>query len=111
MRSELLKIAVGGMELPCRATMGAMLRFKHESGREVTEIDPACVSDLTLWLWCCVKSACSCDGVPFDLSLLEFADRLHPSTLRLWAESQKPEPSTGAGAPACIEGAEKKTEA
>lgn len=85
----LLKITVGGVEYPCRATMGAMLRFKRETGREVTEIDAKSVSDLALWLWCCVVSACSADGVTFELSLMEFADLLSPETLRQWTASHE----------------------
>lgn len=84
-----MKITVGGVEYPCRATMGAMLRFKRETGREVTEIDAKSVSDLALWIWCCVVSACNADGVAFELSLMEFADHLSPETLRQWAESHK----------------------
>lgn len=88
MKKSLLKVAVRGEEYPCRATMGAMLRFKHESGKEVTEINAGSMSDLVLWLWCCVVSACRADGVAFDLSLMDFADQLSPEIMKQWAESQ-----------------------
>ena len=95
---------VGGVEYPCRATMGAMLRFKRETGREVTEMDATSVSDLALWLWCCVASACNADGVSFGLSAMDFADQLSPETLRQWSESHD-------APPAAEQGAEKKREA
>ena len=48
-----IEITVNGKAYPCRQTMGAMLRFKRESGKEVTEIKGE-VSDLCTYLWCCV---------------------------------------------------------
>ena len=82
--SKMMKIMVGGRELPCRATMGAMLRFKHETGREVTDLDMGLMSDVAIWLWCCVSSACSADGVEFGLGLMEFADLLSPEVMTSW---------------------------
>ena len=64
--------------------MGAMLRFKRETGREVTELDGGSLSDLCTYLWCCVKSASSADGRDFGLSLMEFADVIDPGVLREW---------------------------
>jgi len=66
--------------------MGAMLRFKNETGREVTEIDGG-FSDLCTYLWCCVVSACKHDSVPFDLQLMDFADSIKPEEMSAWAES------------------------
>lgn len=56
------KVTVAGKEYPCRQTMGAMLRFKRETGREVTDMTDG-VSDLCTYLYCCVVSACMADGV------------------------------------------------
>ena len=44
---------MAGKEYPCRQTMGAMLRFKRETGREVTDMTYG-VSDLCTYLYCCV---------------------------------------------------------
>ena len=82
--ARIQNITVGGREYPCRTTMGAMLRFKNETGREVTELDVGSMTDLTLWLWCCVASACSADGVAFDMTVLQFADLLLPGDLKSW---------------------------
>lgn len=93
-----MTISLGGKEYPCRPTMGAMLRFKHETGREVTEIGEGSVSDLCTYLWCCVKSASAADGIAFDVTLLDFADALSASDLTLWASSlQDDADGNGAG--------------
>ena len=63
--------------------MGAMLRFKRETGRDVTEIKGD-VSDYCTYLWCCVCSASKHDGLDFGLSLMDFADSLSPEDVTAW---------------------------
>lgn len=82
-----IEIIVEGKKYPCRPTMGAMLRYKEATGREVTTIDAASVTDLVTYLWCCVASACKRDGVEFNMSLMDFADGLEPDTLTKWTET------------------------
>ena len=65
-------------ELPCRVTMGAMVRFKREAGRDVSELGEKDIADLVLFIWCCVVSACNADGVSFDMAFERFADSLDP---------------------------------
>lgn len=79
-----IEIIVNGTAYPCSPTMGAMLRFKQETGREITEINPGSFSDLCTYLWCCVASAAKREGIPFDLSLMEFADSLTPEDMAEW---------------------------
>lgn len=74
-------LIIDGKEYPCRVTMGAMVRYKHASGQDVSAIDEKAVSDLILFMWCCVVSACKADGVPFDMEFEDFADRLEPDAL------------------------------
>lgn len=76
-----------------------MLRFKQETGREITEIDPTSFSDLCTYLWCCVASAAKREGKPFDLSLMDFADSLTPEDMTKWNEAitAEAEPGDGAG--------------
>lgn len=81
----MITVTVGGRELPCRVTMGAMLRFKRATGKEVNELDGG-MSELVTWLWCCVASACKADDVEFGLTLDEFADRIDPGEFTSWAE-------------------------
>ncbi|MGN0069581.1 MAG: hypothetical protein ACI350_07620, partial [Prevotella sp.] len=67
-----VEIIVNGKAYPCRQTMGTMLRFRQETGKEVSEIGAGCLSDLCTFLWCCTVSACNHDGIDFSLSLMDF---------------------------------------
>lgn len=98
-------INVGGKEYPCRPTMGAILRFKRETGREVTNMNGS-IEDLCTYLWCCVCSAAKREGVPFDMSLMDFADHLEPDTLEQWARQSQQQQESNANEP---EGNQKKT--
>ena len=86
-------VTINGKAYPCVETMGALLRFKEETGRELTELakNP---SDVAIYLWCCVRSGCKRDGIEFPLSLMEFADNIDEETVNAWfavkqAEVQK----------------------
>lgn len=78
-------VTVNGVVYPCRPTMGAMLRFKKETGKEITEITDKSFTDLCTYLYCCVASACAADKIDFNLSLIEFADALNPEDMSAWA--------------------------
>lgn len=67
--------------------MGAMLRFKQETGREITEMAPGSVADMCIYLWCCVVSASKREGKPFDMSLMDFADSLSQEDMEQWSEA------------------------
>jgi len=82
-----ITVTIDGKEYPCRATMGAMLRFKRETGKEVTEIDGTSLTDLCAYLYCCIASASKHDGVEFSVPLLDFADGVTPADLAAWAEA------------------------
>ena len=88
-------IVVQGKEYPCRVTMGAMVRFKHESGHDVSEMKANDVSDMALFVWCCTASACNADGVEFGLSFAQFADSLEPACLKdFYSEMESEEKKT-----------------
>ena len=91
-----IEITVNGKAYPCRQTMGAMLRFKRETGKQVTEIKGE-VSDLCTYLWCCVASASKHDGIDFDLSLMDFADSIAPEEVMTWANAINAESGTDNG--------------
>lgn len=82
-----VEIIVNGEAYPCRPTMGAMLRFKRETGREVTEIQSESFSDMCTYLWCCITSASKHDGKKFDMPLMDFADSITPDDMTEWANS------------------------
>lgn len=81
-----VEITINGKAYPCRQTMGAMLRFKQETGKEATEMDGG-FTDICTYLWCCIVSACAADGVEFNLSLMEFADSIDPDAMAAWEQS------------------------
>lgn len=82
-----IEIEINGKAYPCSPTMGAMLRFKRETGREITEIEPNSFSDLCTYLWCCVKSASKREGIDFDMSLMDFADNIAPDDMAAWNDA------------------------
>ena len=71
-----------------RMTMGAMRRFKQETGMEVSEMTTE-ASLMVVFLFCCVASACNADGVAFDLDIDKFADGLGMDMLNEFAESMQ----------------------
>ena len=81
-----IEVTINNVAYPCRPTMGAMLRFKKETGKEVTELQNGSFSDLCVYLYCCVASACAADKVAFDMPLMDFADALNPEDMTQWAE-------------------------
>lgn len=83
MKQKKIEITIGGKRYPCRQTMGAMLRFKRETGKEVTEIGQS-VSDLCVFLWCCTASACNADGIEFPYQLDDFADLVTAEQMASW---------------------------
>lgn len=60
-----------------------MLRFKKETGKEVTEIKES-PTDLLAFLYCCIASASKHDGVKFDMSLIDFADSVTLEDINKW---------------------------
>ena len=100
-----IEITINGTAYPCSPTMGAMLRFKQEKGREITEIDPTSFTDLCTYLWCCVSSAAKRENKDFNLSLLEFADNITPEDMTEWNQAIAQEQAE----PADDKGGEKKS--
>lgn len=101
-----VEITINGEAYPCRPTMGAMLRFKKETGKEVTAIEATSFTDLCTYLWCCIVSASKHDGKQFDMSLMDFADSITQDDMAEWVESvsEQAEAEAGGSAPT-----EKKT--
>lgn len=96
------RIFINGKEYPCRITMGAMLRFKRETGKDASELKETDVAELVTFLWCCIASASKADDVEFGMSLMDFADKLEPETLTGFYTSMSEDAPAG--------DAEKKTE-
>lgn len=70
-----INVTINGEEYPIKMTMGAMLRFKQETGKEINDGGLGLTENATL-IWCCIKSACAHEKRPFDMSLMDFADSI-----------------------------------
>ena len=78
-------------KVPCFSTMGAMLRFKRETGKEATTVDGSSLTDLVTYVWCCALSASALEGEPLKMSLEDFADRLQPADIEAWSKQMAEE--------------------
>lgn len=81
-----IEVIINGEAYPCSPTMGAMLRFKQQTGKEISEINTGSFTDLCTYLWCCVTSASKREGKDFKMSLMEFADSLTPDDMAQWSQ-------------------------
>ena len=79
--SALRKITIGGKSYPCRVTMGAMLRFKRATGKDVAKLDGDNMEELMIFLHSCLSSACKVDGVEFDMTMEDMADQMTPDDI------------------------------
>lgn len=66
-------INIYGKDYPMRITMGAMRRFKRETGMDISQAGND-IDLMSTFMWCCVASACNADGVPFEMDADKFAD-------------------------------------
>lgn len=80
------KIEVNGKSYPMRMTMGALRRFKAETGKDVSEIGND-LSAVGVLLWACVASACKADGIEFSMDCDTFADFLSMEDVNAFASS------------------------
>lgn len=91
---NVVKIKLGDKEYPCRVTMGAMVRFKNETGKDVSRLEKGDISELMQFVYCCVKSACNADKVAFTYDFETFADLLEPDTMNSFYASMDSEKKT-----------------
>lgn len=76
------RIKIEGQEYPCRMTMGAMLQFKADTGKEVTEVNGTDLSLVVFLLYACAVSSCRAEHVAFPYkSAIEMADYMAPEDL------------------------------
>jgi len=86
-----LTINVGGKEVPCRLSMGAMLLFKQNTGKDVSEMKTDDMEDLLMFMWCCVVCACKADGVEFGIDFETFTCMITPQDVSEWNEAMASE--------------------
>lgn len=81
-----IELDINGIKYPCRYTNGAMLRFKRETGYDISK-SSGDISDSIVLLYCCILSACKADGVTFPYDLDTFADNTPVDVVTEWAAS------------------------
>lgn len=79
------KVIICAKEYPSRVTMGAMIDFKRETGKDVNEIG-ADIEQLTMFMYCCVRSACRADKMDFQLTFEQFGRWHQPGRLHCFSE-------------------------
>lgn len=65
-------VRVKDKDYPIAVTMWALITFKREKGKPVSELDPEDIEGFTYYSWLCVKGACMRDSIPFDVSFEDF---------------------------------------
>ena len=73
-----INIQVGDRTYPFRMTLGAMLRFKRATGKDLAreDLDAGNIEEVAQLLYACLASASVADKVPFSLTFDEFCDNL-----------------------------------
>ena len=84
MNKGILCVTVGGRELPCRLTMGAMLLYKRNMQKDVSQMSGGYIEELLMFMWCCVKCACKADGVDFEPAFEAFCGQVSHDDLPAW---------------------------
>lgn len=88
-----------GKEYPARITMGALRAFRKETGNDFLKIqDKLTGEDLGVMLWAAISRQSKVEGVPFEMSLDDFLDRVTPDEVSTWyvgtVEETTPEDKT-----------------
>lgn len=80
-------IEIDGKEYPCYPTMGAMMRYERETGKNGNDINS--ISDQIIFIWACCVSACKREGVEFSYNVEDFADNIDADDIQGWANAQQ----------------------
>lgn len=86
-------IEIDGKSYPCRVTMGALLRYRQQTGEDVSDLRADDMTGVFTFLWCCIKSASDADGVEMPFGVMEMADKVSPQQFAQWSQSVQGEPS------------------
>lgn len=97
MSGKTTEIRIGEAIYPFRMTMGAMVRFSRMTGRDVSEMKPNSISDLSALLYACVASACAADGVDFPYNYDQFCDLVDADRMSEMAASVQTSEGEGDG--------------
>lgn len=76
-----------GRELPARMAMGALRRFRQQTGEDFLKIQAdgeVTAEMLGVLLWACITTQCKVEGVEFGVSCDDFLDRVSPDEVSAW---------------------------
>ena len=112
MKKTAINIQVGDRSYPFRMTLGAMLRFKRATGKDLAreELDAGNLEEVAALLYACIASASAADKIEFSLSFEEFCDNLSDEDMFAMQDllvNQEPVESSG-GPDEAAGGEEKK---
>ncbi|PTL33368.1 hypothetical protein C7120_01740 [Prevotella sp. oral taxon 376] len=82
----MLKVELNGKEYPCGLVMGALLRFKRETGKDVSQMKQDDLEDLLMLMWCCVKCSSQAENIDFPMDFETFCNSITPAVLNGWNE-------------------------
>ena len=82
-----------------RLVMGAMLLFKRETGKDVSQMDQGDMEEMLWLMWCCVKCTSQAEGVDFGYDFETFCNSIEPKDVEEWnrqmAEPDEKKKETG----------------
>ncbi|MCM1369829.1 MAG: hypothetical protein NC204_05590 [Candidatus Amulumruptor caecigallinarius] len=77
---------LNGEPLPARISMGALRRFKNETGKDLVKDlkgEPDGV-EMAILLWCAIKSGCRAEGREFDMDADTLLDQVTADEVAAW---------------------------
>jgi hypothetical protein len=65
-------VKIKGEEYPIRPTMWALLQFKRDKEKDVSDLKDTDLEDMLYYTWLCVKGACVQSERDFDMSFDDY---------------------------------------
>ncbi len=69
-----MPVKIKGKDYPITPTMWALLQFKRDKNKNVSEIPPDDIELMLYYTWLCVKGACFQHNIDFNLSFEEYVE-------------------------------------
>lgn len=77
-------VNINGKDYPARFVMGAMLLYKRETGKDVSELRQDDVEGMLTLMWCCIKCACQAEKTDFPYDFETFCNTITPQDVEAW---------------------------
>lgn len=81
-----MKIRINEKEYPLYVTMGALLRYKRETGHDVSELKDGDLEAMMMLMWCCVACASQAHGIDFPLDFETFCNSNTLEEVKRWRD-------------------------